>query len=58
MTGSTAGLHWLRILAELLNQSHSEVYIETGLGSAANTVIPANAGIQGTVQNVLFWTPA
>ena len=31
---------------------------DTGLGSAANTVIPANAGIQGTMQNVLSWTPA
>ena len=41
-----------------LNQSQSGIYIDTGLGSAANTVIPANAGIQGTVQNVLFWTPA
>ena len=30
----------------------------TGLGSAAKTVIPANAGIQGTVQNMLSWTPA
>ena len=32
--------------------------METGLGSAANTVIPAFAGIQGTVQDVLFWAPA
>ena len=37
----------------LLNQSQSGIYIDTGLGSAANTVIPANAGIQGTVENVL-----
>jgi len=28
------------------------------LGNAANTVILAKAGIQGTVQNVLSWTPA
>ena len=41
-----------------LNQSQSEIYIDTGLGNAANTVIPAFAGIQGTVQNVLSWTPA
>ena len=41
-----------------LNQSQSGIYIDTGLGSAANTVIPANAGIQGTLQNVLSWTPA
>ena len=41
-----------------LNQSQNVIYIDTGLGSAATTVIPANAGIQGTVQNVLFWTPA
>jgi len=25
---------------------------------AANTVVPAKAGIQGPVQNVLSWTPA
>ena len=30
----------------------------TGLGSAANTVIPAFAGITGTLQSVLSWTPA
>ena len=36
-----------------LNQSQSGIYIDTGMGSAVNTVIPANAGIQGTVQNVL-----
>ena len=43
-----------------LNQSKSGIYIDAdaGLRSAANTVIPANAGIQGTVQNVLSWTPA
>ena len=41
-----------------LNKSQSGIYIDTGLGSAANTVIPANAGIQGTVENVLSWTPA
>ncbi len=39
-------------------QSQSGIYIDTGLGSAANTVIPADAGIQGIVQNVLSWTPA
>jgi len=32
--------------------------IDCRLGSATNTVIPANAGIQGAVQNVLSWTPA
>ena len=32
-----------------LNQSQSGIYIDTGLGSTANTVIPANAGIQGTL---------
>jgi len=31
---------------------------DTGLGSTANTVVPAKAGIQGAAQNVLFWTPA
>ena len=41
-----------------LNQSQGGIYIDTGLGSAANTVIPANAGIQGTVENVLSCTPA
>jgi len=34
------------------------IYIDTRFARAANTVIPANAGIQGTVQNVLSWTPA
>ena len=29
-----------------LNQSQSGIYIDTGLGSTANTVIPAHAGIQ------------
>ena len=43
---------------EDLKQSQSGIYIDTGLDSAANTVIPANAGIQGTWQNVLSWTPA
>ncbi len=42
----------------VLNQSQSGIYIDTGLASAANTVISANAGIQKTVQNVLSWTPA
>ena len=42
----------------VLNQSQSGIYVDTGLGSAANTVIPANAGIQGPAQNVLSWTPA
>ena len=41
-----------------LDQSQSGIYIETGLGNAANTVIPANAEIQGAVQNVFSWTPA
>ena len=41
-----------------LNQSQSGIYIDTGSGSAANTVIPANAGTQGTVELVLSWTPA
>ncbi len=41
-----------------LNQSQSGIYNNTEWGSAANTVIPANAGIQGTAQNVLSWTPA
>ena len=41
-----------------LNQSQSGIYIDTGLGSPANTVFPANAGIQGTVRNVLSRTPA
>ena len=60
MTSALAGLglvfvdHYLT----LLNQSQSGIYIDTGLDSAANTVIPANAGIQGTWQNVLSWTPA
>jgi len=43
---------------EILNQSHRGIYIDTGLGSAFDTVIPAKAGIQGTVQQVLSWTPA
>ena len=42
----------------VLNQSKSGIYIDTGLGSAANTVIPAFAGITGTLQSVLSWTPA
>ena len=46
------------MLTGILNQSQSGIYIDTGLDSAANTVIPANAGIQGTWQNVLSWTPA
>ena len=41
-----------------LNQSQIRIYIDTGLGSAANTVIPATAGIQGTAENVLSWTLA
>ena len=44
--------------AGILNQSQSGIYIDTGLGSTANTVFPANAGIQGKVQNILSWTPA
>ena len=47
---------WTR--AQNLNQSQSGIYIDTEFGSAANTVIQANAGIQGTVQNVLSWTLA
>ncbi len=43
---------------QILNQSQGGIYIDTGLAIAANAVIPANAGIQGTVQNVLSWTPA
>ena len=43
---------------EVLNQSQSGICIDTGLGSAANNVIPVNAGIQRTVLNVLSWTPA
>ncbi len=46
------------VFGGLLNQSQSGIYIDTGLGSTANTVIPANAGIQGTLQNLLSWTPA
>ena len=34
-----------------LNQSQSGICIDTGLGSTANTVIPENAGIQGTAEN-------
>ena len=30
-----------------LNQSQSGNYVDAALGSAAKTVIPANAGIQG-----------
>ncbi len=47
-----------KLIQRDLNQRQSEIYIDTRLGSAANTVIPANAGIQGTLQNVLSWTPA
>ena len=49
-----------------LNQSQSGIYIDIGSGhrigtpdwDTANTVVPAKAGIQGTVQSVLSWTPA
>ena len=41
-----------------LNQSQGGVYIHAGLASAANTVIPADAGMTETMQNVLSWTPA
>ena len=41
-----------------LSQIQVGIYIDTGLANAANIVIPANAGIQGTVQNVLSWAPA
>ena len=37
-------LDWEAVDKEL-NQSQSGIYIDTGLGSAANIVIPANAGI-------------
>ena len=47
-----------RVRGLCLNQSQSGIYIDTGLGSTANTVIPAFAGIQGTLQNLLSWTPA
>ncbi len=43
---------------ESLNQSQSGIYIDTELGGASNTVIPAFAGIQGTVKIVFSWTPA
>ena len=35
------------MLPWLLNQSQSGNYVDAALGSAAKTVIPANAGIQG-----------
>ena len=41
-----------------LNQTQGGIYIGARLASTANTVIPANAGIQETVPNVLSWTPA
>ena len=41
-----------------LIQGQSAIYIDTGLASAAKTVIPANAGIQETVKDVLTWPPA
>ena len=34
-----------QMLMSHLNQSQSGIYIDNGLGSAANTVIPANAGV-------------
>ena len=58
----TVGLQGLGVVARrrfpILNQSQSGIYIDTGLGSATNTVIPvpAGTGIQGTLQNVLSWT--
>ncbi len=50
-TGSA--MKWQRV-----NLNQSGIYIDIGLGSAANTVVPAKAGIQETLQAVLFWTPA
>ncbi len=41
-----------------LNQSQGGICIDTGSASAANTVIPANAAIPETIQNVLSRTPA
>ncbi len=41
-----------------LGYGQSGINLDTGLANAANTVIPANAGIQEIVQNVLTWTPA
>jgi len=46
------------MLANPLNQSQGGIYIDTGLANTANTVIPANAGIRETVQNVRSWTLA
>jgi len=45
--------HWHRI-GTLMETPDWDI----GLGSTANTVVPAKAGIQGTGQNVLSWTPA
>ena len=45
-------------LGHPLNRSQGGIYIDTRLANAADTVIPAFAGIQETVQNVLAWTPA
>ncbi len=41
-----------------LAHTQGGIYIDARLASTANTVIPANAGIQETVPNVLSWTPA
>jgi len=45
------------LAATTQNQSRCGAYIDKELASAANTVIPAKAGIQGTAQHVLSWTP-
>ena len=47
-----------RFCCRFLNREPKWNLHDTGLGSAATTVIPANVGIQGKVQNVLCWTPA
>ena len=48
----------LEFSSRTANQNQSGIYIDTGLGSAANTVIPAFAGIQGALQDVPSWTTA
>ena len=55
--GITTGVFKLGAGVTKLNPSRRGIYIDTGWGSAANTVIPANSGIQGTVQKVLSGTP-
>jgi hypothetical protein len=46
------------VIKPALNQSQSGIYIDIGLGSATSNVVPAKAGIQETLQAVMFWTPA